>query len=140
MKTLLLSLSFFIASITIIHAQKKQFNLTVKIAGLKSDKGSLIVGLYNQKELFLKKHYRGVYSKIKNQKSVVVFKDIPKGEYAISFIHDKNNNNKMDTNFLGIPKEEYGCSNNAVGFMGPPKYKDAKFILESNKNISITIN
>jgi uncharacterized protein (DUF2141 family) len=40
----------------------------------------------------------------------------------------------MDTNFLGIPKEDYGCSNNARGFMGPPKWKDAKFQI-NNKSI-----
>ena len=32
----------------------------------------------------------------------------------------------MDTNFLGIPKEPIGTSNNATGFMGPPKFKNAK--------------
>ena len=38
-----------------------------------------------------------------------------------------NNNKKMDTNFFGIPKEPIGISNDATGFMGPPKYKNAKF-------------
>ena len=35
--------------------------------------------------------------------------------------------------FFGIPKEAYGCSNNAKGFMGPPKYEDAKFMLTSKQ-------
>ena len=55
------------------------------------------------------------------------FKNIPKGVYAISLFHDENDNGTMDTNFVGIPKEAYGCSNNAKGFMGPPKWQDAKF-------------
>ena len=78
-------------------------------------------------------------SKIENKKSVVIFKNLPRGEYAVSFVHDENDNKKMDTNFLGIPKEDYGCSNNATGFMGPPKYEDAKFMLEENKSINIKI-
>ena len=45
----------------------------------------------------------------------------------------------MDTNLFGIPKEDYGCSNNARGFMGPPKYNDAKFQLTGNKTIDIKI-
>lgn len=45
----------------------------------------------------------------------------------------------MDSNFLGIPKEDYGCSNNATGFMGPPKYNDAKFTLSENKTVNIEI-
>mgnify|MGYP005997300017 FL=1 len=44
----------------------------------------------------------------------------------------------MDTNFLGIPKEPIGMSNNAKGFMGPPKYKDAKFNV--TKDVVLTIN
>jgi uncharacterized protein (DUF2141 family) len=54
-------------------------------------------------------------------------------------VHDENDNKKMDTNFIGIPKEDFGCSNNATGFMGPPKYEDAKFMLEENKTIDIKI-
>ena len=67
------------------------------------------------------------------------FKEIPKGEYAVAVFHDKNSNEKMDVNFLGIPKEAYGCSNNAKGFMGPPKYEDAKFLLTANRILRIEI-
>lgn len=45
----------------------------------------------------------------------------------------------MDTNSLGIPIENFGCSNNAKGFMGPPKWKNAKFEL-SDKDKNIIIN
>jgi uncharacterized protein (DUF2141 family) len=115
------------------------FDLTVNISGLGSDKGSLLVGLYNTKESFLKDQFKGVIVKIKNKESVAIFKNIPKGEYAVSFVHDENDNKKMDTNFIGIPKEDYGCSNNTRGFMGAPKYDNAKFNLEGNKTISIEI-
>ena len=66
---------------------------------------------------------------IEDQSCTVTFKDVPAGTYAVSYIHDENGNGKMDTNFMGIPKEGYGCSNNAKGFMGPPKWEDAKFEL-----------
>ena len=79
-------------------------------------------------------------AEIKNKKTVVIFKNLPKGVYAISSFHDINDNKKMDTNFIGIPKEPIGMSNNAKGFMGPPKYKDSKFNLETNKTISIKVN
>ena len=45
----------------------------------------------------------------------------------------------MDTNFFGIPKEDYGCSNNAKNFLGPPKYEDAKFMLSENKTMLIEL-
>ena len=140
MKKLFLLIAFIFVGNFSTQAQEETFNLTVNISGLESNKGTLLVGLYNSEESFLKKQFKGDLSKIENKKSVVVFKNIPKGEYAISFVHDENDNKKMDTNFLGIPKEDYGCSNNARGFMGPPKYKDAKFNLEADKTITIKID
>jgi len=139
MKKIIFVIIIILTSILKTNAQEKTFNLIVNITGLNSDKGTLLVGIYNNKENFLNKQFRGEMSKIKNRKSVVIFKNLPKGEYAVSFVHDENDNKKMDTNFLGIPKEDYGCSNNATGFMGPPKYKDAKFMLEENKSIHIEI-
>ena len=59
--------------------------------------------------------------------------------YAISVFHDKNDNKKMDTNFIGIPKEPIGCSNGATGFMGPPKYKKAKFTVATDVVIPVKV-
>jgi uncharacterized protein (DUF2141 family) len=115
------------------------FTLIVNIAGLKSNKGAVLLGLYNTKEAFLKKRFQSAVVKINNNKAAYVFEDLPKGTYAISFVHDENDNKKMDSNFFGIPKEAYGCSNNAKGFMGPPGFEDAKFYLEENKTIKIAI-
>jgi uncharacterized protein (DUF2141 family) len=53
------------------------------------------------------------------------------GEYAFSIFYDSNNNGKLDTNFIGIPKEPMALSNNARAKYGPPKYKDAVFVLGS---------
>ncbi|MHB0753903.1 DUF2141 domain-containing protein [Polaribacter sp. M15] len=139
MKKLILIIVFIFSGISSTIAQEETFDLTVNISGLNSDKGTLMVAVYNKKEDFLKKQFKGNLAKIKNKKSVVVFKNLPKGEYAVSFVHDENDNKKMDTNFLGIPKEDYGCSNNATGFMGPPKYDDANFQLSENKSIDIKI-
>lgn len=139
MKKIILIITIVFSGLFTTNAQEKTFNLTVNISGLSNNNGTLLVGIYNKKETFLKKTYRGGIAKIENKKAVLIFKNLPKGEYAVSFVHDENNNKKMDTNFIGIPKEDYGSSNNATGFMGPPKYDDAKFQLSENKEISIEI-
>ena len=36
-----------------------------------------------------------------------------------------------------MPKEPVACSNNAKGFMGPPKYEDAKFTVTADTKINI---
>jgi len=139
MKNKFLLIIFILCAIQTSKAQKETFNLTVNISGLNSSDGNLLVGIYNKKESFLKKPIKRAIVKVESKKALVLFRNLPKGIYAVSFVHDENDNKKMDTNFIGIPKEDYGCSNNAIGFMGPPKYKDAKFVLEKDKTIEINL-
>lgn len=127
---------FFICSL--VSAQN--VNLTVAISGLKNNKGTVKVGLYNSDGTFLKSVYKSAVSEIKNNKVNVTFFGIPKGEYGISAYQDENNNDKLDKNMIGIPSEDYGCSNNAKGFMGPPVYKDAKFSIKNDSKINIVFN
>jgi len=128
---------FFLMSLC-LSAQNK-FTLEISFVGFKSDKGNVYVGLHNTEESFLKDRFKETVGKIVDNKAKIVFKDLPKGDYTVSAFHDENNNHKLDTNFIGIPKEPYGISNNAKGFMGPPKYKDARFLVDENKIIQITI-
>ena len=113
--------------------------LTVAVSGLKNNEGTVKVGLYNSDGTFLKTTYKSVASKIKDNNAVVIFDNLPAGEYAISAYHDENNNGKLDKNMMGIPSEDYAASNNAKGFMGPPAYKDAKFVIAKDSKIEITL-
>jgi len=116
-----------------------QSKLTVNIKGLKNNKGQVVVGLYQGEKNFLRKVYFGKVVSISNNEAVVEFDHLPSGEFAISLFHDENGNGKMETGWFGIPKEDYACSNGAKGFMGPPKYLDAKFTITENKTITIKI-
>jgi uncharacterized protein (DUF2141 family) len=136
MTKIIIAIVFFITSL--VAAQN--VNLTVKISGLKSNTGLVQVGLFNSEGTFLKKAYKGVSSEIKSNGATVTFLNIPMGKYAISAYHDKNSNSKLDTNFIGIPKEDFACSNNAKGVMGPPKYEDAKFDLTKDSKLEIKFN
>jgi uncharacterized protein (DUF2141 family) len=115
--------------------------LSVVISGFKSDKGTSVVTLYNNSEGFPKspeKALKTMTIRIVNQQALADFENLPHGEYAVSVYHDENGNKKMDTNFLGIPKEGVGASNNAKGHFGPPKYSDAKFYFNGDQQ-TITI-
>ena len=65
--------------------------------------------------------------------------ELPAGQYAVGIFHDVNLNNKMDNNFLGLPKEQYGFSNNARALFGPPSYEDAAFELKGDTKQSIDL-
>jgi uncharacterized protein (DUF2141 family) len=138
MKSKILIYLFSILSF-ITYSQNSE--IVVNISGLKSDKGKCLLYLYNNKKGFptdVDKAINTVNGSILNGKSTLVLKNISDGEYAISVIHDENNNGKMDTNFLGMPKEGVGVSNNAKGHFGSPSYEDSKFQL-TKKSLIINI-
>ena len=140
MGTLIKIAVIFILSVCGLQAQEQtSYTITVKVEGTESNDGKMLIALYNDESDFLEKTYKGAKSNIANNECVITFKDIPEGTYAVSVFHDENDNDKLDSNFIGIPKEDYGCSNNAKGFMGPPKWKDAKFELQSDTSITITL-
>jgi uncharacterized protein (DUF2141 family) len=142
MKKILLLLAIIFLGTFSLQAQEETFDLKVEITGMDTDKGKVFLALYNSEATFLKKSEdtKGANAIVKEKRAIAIFKGLKKGEYAISLFHDENDNNKMDTKIFGIPKEPYGFSNGAKGFMGPPKFKDAKFIVDTNKTITIKVN
>ncbi|PWF48546.1 DUF2141 domain-containing protein [Massilia glaciei] len=105
-------------------------DLTIHVDDVKSAAGNLMVAVYNAEGTFLKAAPAGVGgAPAAVGSNVVVIKNLPAGEYAFAVYHDANGNGKMDKNMIGIPTEDYGFSNNAMGKMGPPSYDAAKFAL-----------
>ncbi len=128
----LVALMLFISSS--ITAQNK--SITATVVNVTSDSGKVGFALYN-KTTFMKTPIQSKNAKIINGKSTVVFKNLEDGEYAIVCFHDKNDNDKMDFQPNGMPKEDYGASNNVMSF-GPPQYDDAKFVV-TDKDVSLDI-
>lgn len=56
------------------------------------------------------------------------FEGLPAGDYAVQVLHDANDNGEMDKNFLGIPSEGYGFSNNPR-VMRRATFEEARFDL-----------
>lgn len=133
---------FLIAALvlTTVSCLAQKVTLKVNLTGFKSDTGMAKVGLYNSEGTFLKLVLKRLESKITNSQAQVVFEGLDKGEYAISAYQDENSNGILDKNLLGIPEEDYAASNNAKGFMGPPKYENAKFNVTKNSKITIQFN
>jgi uncharacterized protein (DUF2141 family) len=123
-----------------ISASAQQYTLDVAVSGMHSDKGSLYISLYNSEKGFPRDPrgaIRLTHAPIVNGISTFRFTKLLPGTYAIACFHDENGNGKLDANFFGIPSEGIGISNNAAGFLGPPKFRDAKFSL--NRDTAITI-
>ena len=71
--------------------------------------------------------------------SVTYRYELASGRYAVGIFHDANLNNRLDNYFFGVPKEQYGFSNNARGFMGPPSFDSAAVNVEGRTEIDITL-
>lgn len=112
-------------------AQGPQANLIhVEIDGLRNDQGQVFCALFSSASDFPKhanKALARTKSTISNGQAVCEFSGVAPGTYAVSVFHDQNNNGKMDTNLIGMPKEGVGASNNAKGHFGPPKFDAASF-------------
>jgi len=108
--------------------------LTVVPVGLENSRGSLLVQLSNAAAAFEGngEAYRSAEVKVVDGQAVVVFENVPFGDYALKVFHDENDNQKLDTNFVGMPKEKFGFSNDAMGRFGPPKFEQARFRLEES--------
>lgn len=65
---------------------------------------------------------------------------LPAGSYALRVMHDRNGNQELDSNLVGMPTEPWGFSNDAAGNFGPPGWDDARFELEDGHVQTITLN
>jgi uncharacterized protein (DUF2141 family) len=116
-----------------------QHTLQVVVSNVEEIKGNMMVAVYNNEGDFMKKHVDVKKAKITGKEVIVIFENMEPGDYAITLFQDKNENLKLDTNVIGMPKEPYGFSNNVMGNMGPPSFEQAKVKLDANKKLSINL-
>lgn len=129
MQHLILALALLISSMifaqTSTNKLEEEISVTASVVNALSDKGTVKYAFYNE-ENFMKQPIYSKSASVENGKSTVVFKNVPQGIYAIICFHDENDNNRMDFEENGIPKESYGLSNNMMTF-GPPEFESSKF-------------
>lgn len=94
--------------------------------------GTVLIAVFNDPGTFPDKApFKTISVPVKDLNSTKTSFELPAGDYAISLFLDENGNKKLDTNFLGIPKERFGFSNNPRILTGAPSYQDCDFRVES---------
>ena len=130
---------FYTLSIILCSFQLRAATLDVEISGI-SKEGILHLAIYSSKEVFESDRgdrpgpQPGIVAGSIINVGTEFYKEtfeIPAGTYVIGYYIDANENEKLDTNFIGIPKEQFGFSNNARGTFGPPNFESASFTLDS---------
>jgi uncharacterized protein (DUF2141 family) len=150
-KTLLLGLA--LASIGGLPARAA--DLAVTIAGVRSDAGEILIGLYDRADAFqsaidssatksalLPQTWRivGASLRAKAGSQSIIFTQLPPGRYAVIAFHDENDNGLLDANALGMPTEGFGFSNDAHAFLSAPSFDAAAVELGSvDRSLSISL-
>jgi len=124
-------------------AQSSCPGIHVKILNIKNSTGAIGCALFNSPVgfpiEFLSYATNIIVIKIQDTQTSCDFADIPPGTYALAVIHDENMNGKLDTNWLGIPTEGYGFSNDAKAMLGPPSFSAAGFSYDG-QDMKLTIS
>lgn len=141
-------------SAAILSPSSGASELRVVVEGVRSDSGTIMVGLYDTSEGFVAAIKHSTEAGLLNDKGrrvgmalraaagvqSVVFADLPPRRYAIIVFHDENDNGRLDENAWGVPTEGYGFSNNAQGFLAAPSFAAAEITLgEENRSIAISL-
>lgn len=116
--------------------------LIIRVTGFPSDRGSAGIALWNAPRGFpedIEHAFRTIYVKIQNRSATTTFGDVSPGVYAVTVLHDRNDNRKLDKNPLGIPREAWGVSNNVRPRVRAPRFEDARFRLEQDLTIEIRV-
>jgi uncharacterized protein (DUF2141 family) len=119
---------------------EEQYSIIVNIQNIRCCEGVIMLGLYNEEDKWLDSTgmVRGRLSIANSDKQTIELHGLPAGEYAIAIIQDLNQNQKLDRKLGILPKEPYGFSNN-TGRYGPGKYKNAKFTLDQDMVVTISL-
>jgi len=133
MKKILITLLFSCFFLSNLNAQG--LTLELLIGGF-DDNGVAYILLFEKGQKFVadSEVCKKVKVNIVNKKCIYKFSDLKKGSYAVMVFHDQNNNKKLDTNFIGMPKEGVGNSNNQTGI---PSYSKCEINLAEDKQIKI---
>jgi len=132
----------FLLTIGVIQSQDKpKTMIQLEITGIKNSTGFIQIAVFKSDTDFDKDIFSYVIAVPASSEVSVSIPNLELGKYAIAVYHDENKNQKLDKNFVGVPKEGYGFSNNAVGKLGPPKFSETSFSLDTQlKKLSIRMN
>jgi uncharacterized protein (DUF2141 family) len=108
-----------------VHCQN---TLTIDIQLICNNKGTILLELRDENNHVVK----GISGEIKNNRCIITINDLKAGKYTFKYFHDENENKKLDTNWIGIPTEGFGFSNNVWGTFGPPAVEKTIFELNGN--------
>lgn len=130
----------FIALLSLVNISVKAAELTVKIESDLAD-GNIGCALFSNPKGFPMDAAGAVQKFSQNTPTGTefIFSNLKSGKYAVSVMNDQNDNKILDKNLLGIPKEEWGVSNNIRPTLRAPKFEEAVFEIDEKSDLTLKI-
>ena len=136
-------LFLFTASLLLAQNGSNQtYTLTLIVEGMDSNVGNLGVLVFNNEKGWPEDRttaYKDISVPAEKGTQTLKIPDLPAGSYAVALIHDINQNHKLEKNWIGQPKEQWGLSNNPHATIKAPPMSKALFELKSDKEIHIVL-
>jgi uncharacterized protein (DUF2141 family) len=107
-------------------AEPVQRGIRVEMRGIRNSTGAVACALFEAPEGF-PTEFSLMMVRVRGAKATCSFEQIPPGTYALAVIHDENRDGKLATDWMGLPREGYGFSNDAKGTLGAPAFEAASF-------------
>lgn len=116
-------------------------SVVVNVGTFRNQRGSLGCRLYRSPAGFPEESKGTVEARVavSGTQTQCRFDGVAPGTYAVSVMHDENDNRILDKNILGIPTEGYGASNNKTHALSPPTWDESKFVVEGGKSVGLAI-
>ncbi len=131
--TAALTSSFTIAS--------EDLTLKVQVVGATPSKGQIVLSLFDSPNRHLKKPLVSLRQNVNaNGEATFQLSGLEDSQYSVSVFYDEDQDGELNTNFIGIPTELIGFSNNARGRFGPPSFDQTKFSPSSELPIKIRLS
>lgn len=138
MRNIIFSAFFIVlpAAVFSTNPELPEEGIRITVTRLHNQKGHVLISLFKDGAGYpddAQKAFRKAQLDINGQSASVLFSGLPAGTYAVSVLHDENDDRLMNKNSLGIPREGFGFSNNVVGAFGPPSWSRAGFSHKSGQ-------
>lgn len=120
----------FLVASALLCAGAQAADLDVVVADVRAAKGSVMISVVDSAAAWedRARPVAAATRKADAAQQTFHFADLPPGTYAVKVMHDENGNGKLDTNFMGMPIEGYGFSNDPK-VLRKPTFDEAKFEL-----------
>lgn len=114
--------------------------ISVVVNELRSDEGTVGISLFDTDEGFpgaFENAVENALVEIVEGRAEYTFEDLEPGTYAVSVLHDENENGELDFNVFGMPSEGYGASRNPDARFSAPSFEESSFEAKGDVELEI---